>query len=225
MAEAAVLKLIQQHNKPFGVQGLVDNLQSAGIKKTAVQKACDALVDSGQIVCKEFGKTKLYMPKQEGLEVLPKEELDSKKAELKQLQEQLTAAHKAVKAAESELRSWQSSFTVEELRVRVAELSSTRDQQLNKLQGLRSGAKLVSPEERRTTEASFRQALDCWRKRRSVFRSIWDTISEGIEGKQADLFEEMGVDTDEAASVTYSLFEKLVPVGGAIKRSRGGKAA
>lgn len=52
MAEAAVLKLIQQHNKPFGVQGLVDNLQSAGIKKTAVQKACDALVDAGQIVCK-----------------------------------------------------------------------------------------------------------------------------------------------------------------------------
>lgn len=52
MAEAAVLRLIKQHNKPFGVQGLVDNLQSAGIKKTAVQKACDALVDSGQIVCK-----------------------------------------------------------------------------------------------------------------------------------------------------------------------------
>lgn len=55
--------------------------------------------------------------------------------------------------------------------------------------------------------------------------SCRDTISEGIEGKQADLFEEIGVDTDEAAGVTYSLFEKLVPVGGAIKRSKSGRAA
>lgn len=51
-AEAAVLNLIQTHNRPFGVQGLVDNLQSAGIKKAAVQKACDALTDKGKIVCK-----------------------------------------------------------------------------------------------------------------------------------------------------------------------------
>lgn len=52
-----------------------------------------------------------------------------------------------------------------------------------------------------------------------------DTISEGIEGKQADLFEEIGVDTDEAAGVTYALFEKLIPIGGSIKRARSGKAA
>jgi 23S rRNA U2552 (ribose-2'-O)-methylase RlmE/FtsJ len=51
-AEAAVLNLITTHNRPFGVQGLVDNLQSAGIKKAAVQKAVDALTDKGQIVCK-----------------------------------------------------------------------------------------------------------------------------------------------------------------------------
>jgi hypothetical protein len=34
-----------------------------------------------------------------------------------------------------------------------------------------------------------------------------DTISEGIEGKQSDLFEEIGVDTDEAAGVTYAELE------------------
>jgi 23S rRNA U2552 (ribose-2'-O)-methylase RlmE/FtsJ len=54
-AEAAVLNLIKTHNRPFGVQGLVDNLQSAGIKKAAVQKACDALTEKGQIVCKVCG--------------------------------------------------------------------------------------------------------------------------------------------------------------------------
>jgi hypothetical protein len=52
MAEAAVFNLIKTHNKPFGVQGMVDNLQTAGIKKAAVQKAVDALTDSGKITCK-----------------------------------------------------------------------------------------------------------------------------------------------------------------------------
>jgi 26S proteasome regulatory subunit (ATPase 3-interacting protein) len=55
MAEAAVFNLIKTHNKPFGVQGLVDNLQTAGIKKAAVQKAVDALTDSGKITCKVTG--------------------------------------------------------------------------------------------------------------------------------------------------------------------------
>jgi hypothetical protein len=36
-----------------------------------------------------------------------------------------------------------------------------------------------------------------------------DTISEGIEGKQADLFEEIGVDTDEAAGMTFQQVELL----------------
>jgi len=59
-AEAAVLNLIQTHNRPFGVQGLVDNLQSAGIKKTAVQKACDALTDKGKIVCKVMMTERIF---------------------------------------------------------------------------------------------------------------------------------------------------------------------
>jgi len=55
-----------------------------------------------------------------------------------------------------------------------------------------------------------------------------DTISEGLEGKQADLFEEIGVDTDEAAGLTYSQLEQLLskhkqqrPSAAGIKRPRG----
>lgn len=61
MAEAAVYNLFKSHNRPFGVQGLVDNLQSQGIKKAAVQKACDALVDAGKIVCKVSGTQKQHL--------------------------------------------------------------------------------------------------------------------------------------------------------------------
>ncbi|WIA35040.1 hypothetical protein OEZ86_003531 [Tetradesmus obliquus] len=222
MAEAAVFHLIKTQNKPFGVQGLVDNLQTAGIKKAAVQKAVDALSDSGKITCKEFGKTKLYLPKQDGLEVLSKEDMEARKAEQKQLLEALQAAHKAAREAEAELRSWNNSMSVEEMRAKVAALTQQRDVQATKLSGLRSGAKLVSADERRAAEAGFRAAMEVWRKRRGVFRGIWDTISEGMEGKQSDLFEEIGVDTDEAAGVTYAELESrfLRAAARGVKRPR-----
>lgn len=42
--------------RPLNLQNLADALQNFNLKKTAVQKALDALVDSGQISFKEYGK-------------------------------------------------------------------------------------------------------------------------------------------------------------------------
>ena len=36
-------------------------------------------------------------------------------------------------------------------------------------------------------------------------------MSENVEGKQKDLFEEMGVEDDEAVSVDYKSLEQLLP--------------
>jgi 26S proteasome regulatory subunit (ATPase 3-interacting protein) len=48
-----------------------------------------------------------------------------------------------------------------------------------------------------------------------------DTISEGMEGKQSDLFEEIGVDTDEAAGVTYAELEsRFMSSSRGVKRPR-----
>jgi hypothetical protein len=38
---------------------------------------------------------------------------------------------------------------------------------------LRDGAVLVKPEQRREAEIALRNAMEAWRKRRSVFRGIW----------------------------------------------------
>ena len=36
-------------------------------------------------------------------------------------------------------------------------------------------------------------------------------MSENMDGKQSDLFEEMGVDTDESVDVDLKAFEQLLP--------------
>ena len=63
-AEERVLQFIQQHNRPWNALGVSDHLAQFGIKKPQVQRALDALCDSGKITGKEFGKAKVYLPLQ-----------------------------------------------------------------------------------------------------------------------------------------------------------------
>lgn len=97
-AEDRVLSYITSENRPFNVQLVADMLAQFGVKKPQVQRAMDSLSESGKITCKaclylqitslhersgpyrkwhkfstqEFGKTKIYMPLQDGIETLGK---------------------------------------------------------------------------------------------------------------------------------------------------------
>jgi len=68
-----VLKFLQDANRPYNVQLVVDMLQKFGIKKGQVTKALDCLVEKEVISVKEFGKVKIFFPVQDSSKVLPKE--------------------------------------------------------------------------------------------------------------------------------------------------------
>ena len=72
-AESKYLQLLTSNNKPYNVQGVSDMLASQGVKKAQADKALAALAAAGKIVVKEFGKTKIYYPSQQGLPQLAPE--------------------------------------------------------------------------------------------------------------------------------------------------------
>lgn len=47
-----------------------------------------------------------------------------------------------------------------------------------KLAKLRDGVTLVSPEERKAVEAMYTDTINHWRKRKRMFRDVWDAITE-----------------------------------------------
>ena len=51
--------------------------------------------------------------------------------------------------------------------------------------------------------------MKCERRRR-MYLNIWDAVSENMEGRQSDLFEEIGVETDEAVGEVLSTYQKLL---------------
>uniref|UniRef100_A0A7S0YNC8 Homologous-pairing protein 2 homolog n=1 Tax=Polytomella parva TaxID=51329 RepID=A0A7S0YNC8_9CHLO len=209
-AEAAVLNLLQQQNKPFSLQNVVDLLAHAGFKKAQITKALDNLGESQRIIVKEFGKTKLFLPNQTQFSVLSKEEYDLKKNEIKELQEAYQKEAAELKDLEQELQQWKNSLSDEELELEIKRLSKQLDEQQCRIVKLSSGAALIPPEERQAVEKRFALVTDIWRKRRSIFDNIWGPISEGLEGKTSDLFEEIGVDTDASLGVSLPELEKLV---------------
>lgn len=48
----------------------------------------------------------------------------------------------------------------------------------NKLTKLRGGVTLVSPEERKAVEDMLSQKISQWRKRKRMFKDVWDTLTE-----------------------------------------------
>lgn len=47
-----------------------------------------------------------------------------------------------------------------------------------RLAKLREGVTLVSPEERKIVEKTYSDAIGHWRKRKRMFKDVWDTITE-----------------------------------------------
>lgn len=47
-----------------------------------------------------------------------------------------------------------------------------------KLAKLREGVTLVSPEERKAVEGMYSEMINQWRRRKRMFKDIWDAITE-----------------------------------------------
>ena len=57
------------------------------------------------------------------------------------------------------------------------------EEKLNKLQ---SGVILVKPEDKKIIEESFSEKVTQWRKRKSMFKELWDNITENSPKDQKE---------------------------------------
>lgn len=199
MAEAMCRELLVRENKPFNTQGITDCLAQFGVKKGQAQKALDNLAAAADgIICKEFGKTKLYFASQATVQTASLEEMESKQ----QLHAKLVQVNNdrvdKVKCLTSEVNALKGSLSISQVEERTQKLESEVAEDETKLNSLQAGTNIVSESERKQVEQLFKENLGHWRKRRRVFKDIWDTVSESINRRKADLFEELGIETDDA---------------------------
>uniref|UniRef100_A0A061R3R7 Homologous-pairing protein 2 homolog n=1 Tax=Tetraselmis sp. GSL018 TaxID=582737 RepID=A0A061R3R7_9CHLO len=209
--EQQVLKHMSDTNRPFSLQLLVDALQKFGLKKSQIQNALDRLIDRSEITFKEFGKSKLYFIKQDPKKVLSEEQLADMRQKLKELQEERASVEGEVaklRAAQSRLLSLPAladlARQAEEASGQIRELDATAAE-------LQTQQKAEVPEQQlKLRQQELTKCIIAWRKHRDIFRAAWDSISENIEGSTSELFEEIGVETDDAAGVSLREHEQLL---------------
>lgn len=100
---------------------------------------------------------------------------------------------------------------MEQLQARVESLQAESTALEAKLAALRSGAPLMSAADVAAVETTFTRLMDAWGRRRRMFLNIWDGVSENMDGNRSALFEEIGVETDEAVGEVLGTYQKLLP--------------
>ncbi|KAI9072639.1 hypothetical protein K1719_045406 [Acacia pycnantha] len=218
-SEAIVLNFVNEQNRPLNAQNAADALQKFNLKKSVVQKALDSLADGGRISFKEYGKQKIYLSRQDQFSIPNNEEFNKMKEQNADLQKQLGEQKKAISEVEGEIKTLQSNLTLEQIREREAKLRSEVEEMENKLAKLRGGVTLVNPEERKAIEDTFSEKLSQWRKRKRMFKELWDTLTENSPKDPKEFKEELGLEYDEDVGVTLQSYSELVQRGK--KRPRG----
>ncbi|XP_022776979.1 homologous-pairing protein 2 homolog [Durio zibethinus] len=217
--EAIVLKYVNEQNRPLNSQIVADSLQKFNLKKASIQKALDSLADSGKISFKENGKQKIYLARQDQFDIPNNEELASMKEENVKLQEQLEQQKKAIAEVEGEIKSLLSNLTLEQIQEKEAKLRKEVKEMEDKLVKLRGGVTLVRPEEKRAVEAVYSGKISQWRRRKRMFKDLWDAITENSPKDLKEFKEELGIEYDEDVGVNLQSFSDLLQHGK--KRARG----
>ncbi|CAA6664844.1 unnamed protein product [Spirodela intermedia] len=200
-------------NRPLNTQNVADALQKYNLKKAGIQKALDSLSDSGQISFKEYGKQKIYIARQDQFDIPNAEELDQMKKANSELQEELQIKNKTIAEVDAEIRVLQSNLTLAEIRTKESKLRTEVKEMEEKLKILGEGTQLVNPEERNSVEETYLAKINQWRKRKRMFKELWDAITENSPKDLKELKEELGIEYDEDVGTSFQSFSELLANG------------
>ncbi|KAE8729852.1 Homologous-pairing protein 2-like protein [Hibiscus syriacus] len=217
--EAIVLNYVNEQNRPLNSQNVADSLQKYNLKKASIQKALDTLADSGKISFKEYGKQKIYLARQDQFDIPNNEELAYMKEENAKLKEHLDQQKKEITEVEGEIKSLRSNLTLGQIHDKEAKLRKEVKEMEDKLVKLRGGVTLVMPEEKKAVEAMYSDKISQWRKRKRMFKDLWDAITENSPKDLKEFKEELGIEYDEDVGVNLQSFSELLHHGK--KRTRG----
>lgn len=197
---SAVFSYLSQQNRPYSANDLHLNLHKEH-GKTAIQKVVDTMVEEGKLKVKVNGKQTCYFVNQDLLPTCSDEDLAALDSQTKQVEEEVREGKEALKKVQSKLLQLGSSLTLQQAAEQLAEVTKetiTLRERLSKLEG---NTQVTSAEEKLAIQGAHTKTVTAWRKRKRMASDILDSILESWPKSKASLFEDIGVDSDEAVGV------------------------
>lgn len=201
--ESAAKKLIfaylKRQNRPYSAIQIHDNLHKR-IQKPTVERCLAAMCEqAGGLVCKEYGKAKIYFPDQSTLAS------SCSLSEMCELDLTISSTSSLVENLEQEEKKKRSYFEMlrkEPTDPDLDSVLSSATERLAEKEG-RGGrvAVRIDPKRIEQTVKAHNKARATWRDRKNKCLEVVDIISDGMGKKSKVIMGEMGIETDEDCSV------------------------
>jgi len=198
--EHAIQEYLQQQNRPYSAVDVFNNMHKE-IGKTAVVKALDSLAEKGMILEKTYGKQKVYAPLQDIYGDVSETDLKALDVKIKERQELVSTLQKEVKSQEAEIQVLNRQLTSEEALKSIQQLQTKNKTMSEKINTLKSGCVLITKEERTKIYARRDKLIGHWKKRKRWSNDILGCILESYPKTKKELYEDVGIETDEEAGV------------------------
>jgi len=195
-AENAIRDYIRKSNRPYGAADVSANIKNA-VSKPATQKVLLALTEKGEITQKTYGKQTFFCADQSELEDLSGAEISALESELASATEQIKALTISNRNLALESTKLRLTPTTDELPILISNLEAELSAIETSLESYRAKFVLPSSEEVSKMEKDWNQWREEWKKRKTVFKRIWSSITESLSPTDAvDLAESLGIEID-----------------------------
>ncbi|XP_038218646.1 homologous-pairing protein 2 homolog [Zerene cesonia] len=202
MANEAVLKYLEDTNRPYSCADVTVNLRGA-YTKGVVQKTLDALSEAGKIKCKLYGKQKVYAAIQ--LEVVDGScDIEDYDAQLKTLSHQLEERRNNLKTVEIRLKNLLTTPTSDAAKKQIDEINTNVSRIESKLTALRDSVEVVGAQKKRAILNEHEKYLREYRKRKRICSDMIETVLDGYPKSKKNFLEELCVETDEMVNFKLS---------------------
>ncbi|KAA0203280.1 hypothetical protein HAZT_HAZT008289 [Hyalella azteca] len=152
---------------------------------------------------KLYGKQKVYVADQSRFPAVDEQALKALEQRVAELTESVDGQKQAVQQAEAALKAISSTLTTKELEAYFpdAQLRQQNEAMESRLVPLKTQQSPISKEERQRLERRRSEAVLQWRRRKRIAREVLDAILEGYPKSKKELYEDIGIETDEDLGV------------------------
>ena len=196
-----VLAYLLKQNRPYSAQDITSNLNKE-VGKTAVQRALDLYVSEKKVREKVYNKQKVYCIDQSIMPNLSDSQVRELDADIKSWEAKQISIKESVRALEGQLNSLSKTLTLEEAKAKLKELTELSSQLETRLESVKSsGGKQITQSEKSQIQKQRTTNVTQWRKRKRLASEMLDQILENYPKSKRELFDEIGIETDEEHDV------------------------
>lgn len=185
-----IYQMLYKCNRPTSKAEVMASFKGE-IASTNIQEALDKLEKSGRIVTKTYVKTKIYLVNQDMFQNEADGELEDKieayAKESEDLKGELVSLNNEIEVLDKIL-------SIEQLKEKITSLMETTAANETKLKELKSGGREISKKDMADAAKAHTKTSAMLKKVKRIFNEILEALSEGMDMKKAQLYEELGIE-------------------------------